>query len=691
MAKRRPGELHLKGLNSDVGNEVCDESLGDTEQSNEELNSPFSESEVQKAISKLKTNKACGQDHILNEFIKHSCPAMLPLYVKLFNLVLESGIMPSDWAAGYIIPLYKKKGSTEDVDNYRGITILSCLGKTFTAVLNDRLNLFLSEYNSIGPEQAGFKAGHSTMDHAFVLKSLINLYLRKKKRLYCCFIDYKKAFDSVPRLELWKKLLAVGIDGKIFQLIKNMYSRAKSCVALNGCLSEYFPCQVGVRQGENLSPLLFSIYLADLESYLSENYEGLLDISSLATEFLGNGTLDVYLKLFILLYADDTILMAESPASLQSALDAMAGYCDKWKLCINTSKTKVVIFSRGKVRNIPNFVFNGTRLDVVDEYLYLGVMFNYNGKFTKAKNHSCQQASKAMFALLKRCRQLHLPLDIQLQLFDSLVAPILLYGSEIHANEGCIIIEKLHLRFCKYLLNVNKSTTSNMVYGELGRMPLQVQASVRALAFWFRLLYGEQTKLSCMLYRLLYVLDANGVYTDPWLAFVRNTLNDLGYGEFWMNQTVTGSYEWFKVIVKLRLGDQFKQKWAQEVHESGKCVNYRIFKVDFGLEPYLLQLSPLLRKFMSKFRCRNHRLPVESARNVDRLSRVCTLCNIGDVGDEFHYVLKCPAFLDDRKILLRCNMYSRPSAFSFHKLFNSNGPELHKLARFVKVIMTRVT
>ena len=125
----------------------------------------------------MKNNKACGQDQILNAFIKQFCPAMLPLFVKLFNVVLESGIVPSDWSTGYIILLYKNKGSIDDADNYRGITILSCLGKAFTSVFNDRLNCFLSEMNRIGPEQAGFKAGHSTVDHVFERKVLIDLYL----------------------------------------------------------------------------------------------------------------------------------------------------------------------------------------------------------------------------------------------------------------------------------------------------------------------------------------------------------------------------------------------------------------------------------------------------------------------------------------------------------------------------------
>ena len=88
-----------------------------------------------------------------------------------------------DWTIGLICPLYKKKGNPSNPNNYRGITLLSCLGKLFTAVLNERLTSYLEDNNMIGDEQAGFCNGHSTLDHIFVLHSLIDLYLSKKESL----------------------------------------------------------------------------------------------------------------------------------------------------------------------------------------------------------------------------------------------------------------------------------------------------------------------------------------------------------------------------------------------------------------------------------------------------------------------------------------------------------------------------
>jgi hypothetical protein len=195
---------------------------------NHELNSPFTASEIKKCIVKLKNNKAYGLDCILNEYLKCSSDLMLPIYEKLFNIILSTGFIPNSWLTGVIKPLYKNKGDKEDVDNYRGITILSCLGKLFTAVINERLTLHLKNNEVIGEEQAGFRKGYSTMDHVFTLKSLLDLYLSKKKRLYCCFVDYKKAFDLVDRVLLWKKLISCDVNGNLFRVIFNLYKGAKS-------------------------------------------------------------------------------------------------------------------------------------------------------------------------------------------------------------------------------------------------------------------------------------------------------------------------------------------------------------------------------------------------------------------------------------------------------------------------------
>ena len=128
----------------------------------------------------------------------------------------------------------------DDPNNYRGITILSCFGKLFPSVINNRLVEYFDENTTIGPEQAGFRAGHSTVDHVFTLHCIIDFFLAKKKRLYCLFIDYEKAFDRVERAFLWQKLLDSDVDGRILTVIKDIYRKAKSCVKKGNVCSDYF-------------------------------------------------------------------------------------------------------------------------------------------------------------------------------------------------------------------------------------------------------------------------------------------------------------------------------------------------------------------------------------------------------------------------------------------------------------------
>ena len=117
----------------------------------------------------------------------------------MFNKTLDTGIMPTEWLVGMIVPLYKNKGNKEDTNNYRGITLLSCMGKLFTSILNDRLNEYSNNISIINETQAGFRQGYSTLDHIFLLKNIIDLFTWKKRKLYCLFTDYQKAFDMVWR------------------------------------------------------------------------------------------------------------------------------------------------------------------------------------------------------------------------------------------------------------------------------------------------------------------------------------------------------------------------------------------------------------------------------------------------------------------------------------------------------------
>ena len=657
---------------------------------NEEINRPIVELEIRDQIKKLKNNKSAGSDSVTNELIKNSPDLLISTICQYFNLILNTGIVPSDWTKGIIKPIFKNRGSPNDPDNYRGITLLSCIGKLFTSIINSRLSQYIEALGILGDEQAGFREGYSTIDHVFTLHAIIDLYLHKRKRVYCAFIDYKKAFDLIDRSSLWGKLISSGINGKIVTVIYNMYANAKSCIKNGHETSDFFNCNIGVRQGENLSPLLFAMYLNDFELFISKYYKGLTEISKDINNHLSDDDVEVFLKLFTLLYADDTIVFAESGFELQSALNAVFDYCQTWHLTVNTSKTKIVIFSRGKVKKCENFKFGDDHIETVSDFNYLGIKFNYNNRVKSSIIKQVAQAKRAMYSLITKARKLDLPIDIQLDLFDHLVTPILLYGCEVWGFADLVEVEKLYLRFCKLILRIRTNTSSCMVYGEIGRCAMRTVIERRLIMYWFKLANTKSSKLSNIMYRLTRTLFDKGIYQSPWLCKVKSILDKTGLSYIWNSDVELINPTWLKSTLKQTLHDMFIQEWNAEVFNKSSCLNYRIFKSELQLENYLITLTNRDRINLCKFRCGNSKLPIVTGRyqGIERDDRICSLCDRHQLGDEFHYLFECNFFAAERKKYLRPFYRVRPNTLKMCKLMNNqNRNELSNLVKFCCCIM----
>ena len=175
--------IFYKGLNENNEHDNDDHHINiDVTDDDEILNSSITEAEILKCLKSLKNNKCPANDNITNEYLNNSTEKMLPIYISLFNLILDTGIIPDSWLEGVIRPIYKRNGEPQQPENYRPITILSCFGKLFTAILNLRLNNFLQFYNILEENQTGFRAGYSTTDHIFTLHALTEILKMKNKK-----------------------------------------------------------------------------------------------------------------------------------------------------------------------------------------------------------------------------------------------------------------------------------------------------------------------------------------------------------------------------------------------------------------------------------------------------------------------------------------------------------------------------
>ena len=387
--KKLSNKTSLNLDEQDINNLI--NSFGDTE--NNTLDNTISSHEMEKAVKFLKNKKAHGLDSITNEMIKASLPVLSTSLVKLFNLILSR-------CDGFIVPLFKS-GDRMDPSNYRGTTVRSCLGKLFSVILNNRIVTFINKNKNkiLNPAQIGFMKGCSTADHVFALKTILDTYKSKQKPIYACFINFKKAFDSVWRYGMFVKLVRYGLSLKVLKLLSVMYSLLQSCVKIGHSTTNSFETNVGVRQGCNLSPTLCNLFLNDLpECFSTDAYPvNLHDM-----------------KINVLMYADDVILLSESATGLQNSLNDLLHYCHEWKLDVNLKKTKIVAFHQRKSLN-SKLYFGKDVIELVDNYQYLGIIFHKNGNFSVVwKNLYCK-AMRAYFTLHK-----HLNIYNQVQVDISL-------------------------------------------------------------------------------------------------------------------------------------------------------------------------------------------------------------------------------------------------------------------------------
>ena len=607
----------------------------------ETLNRDISLEEVKLMAKRLKSGKASGLDMLSAELLKHANDNFMIVFTKLFNKLLQSGTFPEEWSIGIIVVLFKG-GDEADLNNYRGITLLSIFGKFFLGVLLERLNNVISNFEILEQNQIGFRKGYQTSDHIFTFRAIIENYFRNNKGpLYVCFVDFKKAFDSVDHKLLLQQLVTYGIKGNFLNVITSLYDKVKSCVRGNDSLTEIFPCNRGVRQGCLLSPVLFALYLNDLNRHITASSQGVL-VDDIAIHSL--------------LYADDLVLLGKDRKDLQSQLDALDKFSKSLKVEVNMDKTKVMLIqkqkSRAKSKKNKPWKIGDHEVKECISYKYLGVTLKSTGSFSEHIDRIKEKAHKSYFSLISKSKEWGgFQPRLFLYLFDHTIAPILNYSSEIWGFEVWPKLETLHLKACKYALGVRSSATTDAVYAELGRVSLQCQRHINILNFFARLSSLDLTRYARKAFSMLTKDADHGHYN--WVSYARDLMV-----RYEIQQSDTRSNIKIKVINHFKAG--VLHRLNDHITENRKLNLYASFKTNYKFEPYLDYITNFtVRSTLAKLRLSAHNLQIETGRfsknKTPRDERFCPYCkalNIFEVENEVHFLLSCSLFNDERQQFL---------------------------------------
>ena len=237
--------------------------------------------------------------------------------------------------------------------NTRPITIMCVVVKLYASILNRRLQIYLEENKILSDEQNGFRAGRSCIDHIFTLITILRNRKSMNKSTFLCYIDFRRAFDSVDRYLLLFSLSKIGIVGPMYWALKALYNDPRSRVVLDGIPTDYFNCPLGVKQGSPESPTLFSVFIDNLAKELIATGVGVVIETSQDNPETDNSVLTTVTTL---LYADDIVVMSENEEDLQYLLNIVHRWCKKWRLSVNLLKTNIM-HVRNKRKHISQFRF----------------------------------------------------------------------------------------------------------------------------------------------------------------------------------------------------------------------------------------------------------------------------------------------------------------------------------------------
>ena len=386
--------------------------------------------EIEQTIRSLKNRKAAGPDAITTEMLKYGGEAVSAHLHQLIERVWHTERCPQAWKDAAIVTLYKKGDST-DCGNYRGISLLSIPGKVYALTLLNRLRVEMDAL--VMEEQAGFRAGRSTMDGISTLTNILNNAFEFDVPTHACFIDLRKAYDTVNRPAMWRILQKTNLSKKTQRLLQDLHTGTRACVKAYGEQSDFFEVNRGVRQGCVLAPALFNIFLDHVVRVALDGcHHGVHLRYTVNNEIrirpIRQGERDALVQ--ILLYADDMVLMCDTTQGLVEMVTRLDAVTQQWGLDISQPKTKILSIDRND--SVPPFSISlrGEEIEHVDEFVYLGRL---NGQHPSLSAEITRRLNAAKKAFRANGPQLYYRKDLRaedkVKIYKTTVLPCLLYGA----------------------------------------------------------------------------------------------------------------------------------------------------------------------------------------------------------------------------------------------------------------------
>ena len=610
----------------------------------ENLNNDKTYEEVLKAVTSAKWGKAKGPDDVPVEVLCNS--TVIGFLSVLFDICFKKSLVPADWAKGIISPIPKFTTKPMDPLTYRGITVTSCVYKVLCSVLLARLTLWCNNNEVIVDEQNGFRVGRSTTDHLFTVTSVLETRKLRRQSTYAAFIDFKQAYDRIPRRLLFEKLELIGIGGNFFETIKIIYQDTKCCVRINKHHSDWFNVSCGLNQGCLLSPLLFSLYINDLAQDIKD---------------LGIGVTIADMKLLsILLYADDIILLAETESDLQSMPDSLTQWCLKWGLVINTAKSNVIHFC-GISEPMSKYSFRcgDQYLDYVSQYKYLGFILTEHLDFNVSVESVEKVCNRALGSLISKFKKNGgFPYVTFSKLYDTLVWPIMDYSSAIWGTHDYNVVNTIHNQACRFFLGVGKYTPTCAVHCEMAWISPLHRQWISVTRYLCRLRKMDMERINKKVF--VWAVNAAKQKCHNWYWRVMRHFSDMGLA--WILDYNVSDNVMIQAMDGAMMHNLTKEKWMtqlwREESKTGSGRNklhaFHYFKSDIGVEPYVTNIVPRsVRSDFAKMGCGVAPLQIELGLYTGQAEsdRLCPMC-MKDIESENHVLIDCDFHFDITESLM---------------------------------------